>query len=91
MSTSGSFTHHPFYTEFIIEVPDNWMWGTVYNVPLEEMMAVVDNALANGYLDRMGLPTSAKRASSRTKAIGIVPETDIDGMERHRGREAGAN
>ena len=45
----GSFTHHPFYTEFIIEVPDNWMWGTVYNVPLEEMMAVVDNALANGY------------------------------------------
>ena len=25
----GSFTHHPFYTEFIIEVPDNWMWGTV--------------------------------------------------------------
>jgi len=25
----SSFTHHPFYTQFIIEVPDNWMWGTV--------------------------------------------------------------
>ena len=37
----SSFTHHPFYTQFIIEVPDNWMWGTVYNLPLDEMMAVV--------------------------------------------------
>jgi len=45
----SSFTHHPFYTQFIIEVPDNWMWGTVYNLPLDEMMAVVDNALENGY------------------------------------------
>ena len=39
----SSFTHHPFYTSFVIEVPDNWMWASVYNVPLEEMMAVVIN------------------------------------------------
>ena len=44
-----SFTHHPFYTQFIIEIPDNWMWGTVYNLPLDEMMTVIDNALATGY------------------------------------------
>ena len=45
----SSYTHHPFYEEFILEVPDNWMWGTVWNLPLDEMMAVVDNALANDY------------------------------------------
>lgn len=44
-----SFTHHPFYTQFAIEVPDNWTWGLSYNVPLEEMMAIIDNALLNGY------------------------------------------
>lgn len=76
----GSFTHHPFYTEFIIEVPDNWMWGTVYNVPLEEMMAVVDNALANGYSIEWATDVSEK-GFDRIKAIGIIPETDIDGME----------
>ena len=76
----GSFTHHPFYSEFIIEVPDNWMWGTVYNVPLEEMMAVVDNALANGYSIEWATDVSEK-GFDRIKAIGIIPETDIDGME----------
>lgn len=75
----GSFTHHPFYTEFIIEVPDNWMWGTVYNVPLEEMMAVVDNALANGYsID--GLPTSAK---------GLRPHQGDRNHSRNRHRRHG--
>lgn len=75
----GSFTHHPFYTDFIIEVPDNWMWGTVYNVPLEEMMAVVDNALENGYSIEWGTDISEK-GFSRTKAIGIIPETDLESL-----------
>lgn len=44
-----SFTHHPFYTAFPIEVADNWRWASSYNVPMEEMKAIVDNALENGY------------------------------------------
>lgn len=44
-----SFTHHPFYTEFPVEVPDNWLWASSYNLPMEEMKAVVDNAIENGY------------------------------------------
>ena len=44
-----SFTHHPFYSKFIVEVPDNWLWGEYYNVPLEDLKAIADNALANGY------------------------------------------
>lgn len=74
-----SFTHHPFYTQFILEVPDNWMWGKVYNLPLDELMSVVDNALANGYTVAWGTDVSEK-GFSREKAIGIIPETNIDGM-----------
>lgn len=45
----SSYTHHPFYTQFALEIPDNWLWGTVYNVPMEEMMETIDNAIMNGY------------------------------------------
>jgi len=44
-----SFTHHPFYKSFILEVADNWLSGQYYNVPLDEMKQIVDNALDNGY------------------------------------------
>ena len=44
-----SFTHHPFYTTFAIEVEDNWRWTPSWNVPLDEFMAIIDNAIINGY------------------------------------------
>lgn len=75
----SSFTHHPFYSRFIIEVPDNWMWAEVYNVPLEEMMQIVDNALENGYTVAWGTDVSEK-GFSRTKGIGVIPEADLEGM-----------
>ena len=62
-----------------MEVPDNWDWDTVYNLPLDEMMAVIDNALENGYTLAWGTDVSEK-GFSRTKAIGIIPEADIEGM-----------
>lgn len=44
-----SYTHHPFYTQFALEIPDNWLWGTSYNVPMDELMSVIDNAVMEGY------------------------------------------
>lgn len=44
-----SFTHHPFYTSFPLEVADNWLWGSMYNIPMEEMKETVDYALDHGY------------------------------------------
>ena len=50
-----SFTHHPFSTGnnkgkgFIIEVQDNWRWGESLNLELADFMAIIDNAVANGY------------------------------------------
>ncbi len=44
-----SFTHHPFYQQFPLEIADNWLWLPYHNVPMDEMKAIVDNALDNGY------------------------------------------
>jgi len=44
-----SYTHHPFYTQFVLEIQDNWRWSLSYNVPIDEMMEIMDNAIANGY------------------------------------------
>ena len=44
-----SYTHHPFYTSFAIEIPDNWRWAQSYNLPIDELMEVFDNAIMEGY------------------------------------------
>ena len=40
-----SFTHHPFYEPFVIEVCDNWRWDSAWNLPIDELMAVMYNAI----------------------------------------------
>ena len=47
--TITSYTHHPFYTKFAVEVQDNWRNPLSYNVPMDEMMRIIDNAIDNGY------------------------------------------
>lgn len=44
-----SFTHHPYYEAFELEVPDNWEHARQYNLPLDELMDVIDGALRSGY------------------------------------------
>ena len=44
-----SFSHHPFYRQVPLEIPDNWDHALLWNVPLEDMMRIIDNALENGY------------------------------------------
>ncbi len=44
-----SFTHHPFYKPFIIEIPDNWAWKEAYNVPLNELQDIMNTTLTKGY------------------------------------------
>jgi bleomycin hydrolase len=44
-----SFSHHPFYEQVPLEIPDNWDHARLWNVPLDELMAIIDNALTNGY------------------------------------------
>ncbi len=56
--TITSFTHHPFYTYFPFEVADNWRWDEFYNVPVDEMMSILDYALENGYTVSWGSDVS---------------------------------
>lgn len=56
--TLTSFTHHPFYTEFAIEVCDNWRWDKAWNVPIDELMNVLDAAINSGYTVAWGADVS---------------------------------
>ena len=72
-----SFTHHPFWTKFAIEIQDNWRWGLSYNVPIDDMMAIFDNAIANGYPIAWGSDVSETgfRIGVR-KGFCVLPATD---------------
>jgi bleomycin hydrolase len=44
-----SFTHHPFYTKFVLEIPDNWTWSRYNNIPIDDLMQLIDNSINNDY------------------------------------------
>ncbi|MCT4603074.1 MAG: C1 family peptidase, partial [Marinifilum sp.] len=75
----SSYTHHPFYEKFIIEVPDNWLWDEVYNVPMNEMMEIMEKAIMDGYTIGWASDVSEKGFMYR-KGIAIVPETETKNM-----------
>lgn len=70
-----SFTHHPFYTSFPIEVEDNWRWSDSYNLPLNEFMQVMDNAINNGYTIAWGSDVSEKGFTRN--GIAVVPDMEV--------------
>jgi len=76
----SSFTHHPFYEKFILEVPDNWLWGEVYNVKLDEMMQIIDHCLDNGYTVAWASDVSHKGFSYSKHGLAVIPEADITSM-----------
>ena len=67
----SSFTHHPFYSQFIIEVPDNWRWDTAYNLPIDEFMEVMYNAIEKGYTIAWGSDVSEKGFTRN--GIAVMP------------------
>ena len=72
-----SYTHHPFYEAFPLEIQDNWRHSLCYNVPLDEMMQIMDNAIANGYTVAWGSDVSEQgfRMGVR-KGFCVLPATD---------------
>jgi len=81
-----SYTHHPFYQPFILEIPDNWAYGSYYNVPLDDLIAVMNNALENGYTVDWDGDVSDKGFSHRN-GVAIVPDVALEsatGTERSK-------
>ncbi len=67
-----SFTHHPFYTQFAIEVEDNWRWDLSYNIPIDEMMEIMYNAIDKGYTVAWG--TDVSEAGFTRNGLAINPD-----------------
>jgi len=82
----GSFTHHPFYQDFILEVPDNWMWHKIFNVPLHEMMRVLDYALEQGFTVIWDADVSERGFDRKTDIVLVPSENyeDLQGMDKLR-------
>lgn len=68
-----SFTHHPFYKNFVLEIPDNYSNGAFYNLPIEDVQAIVENAINKGYSVAWDGDVSEKGFSSKN-GMAIVPE-----------------
>lgn len=81
-----SYSHRPYYKEFIMEIPDNWLWSTIYNVQLDEMMNTIDYALENGYTIAWGADVSNKGFAWK-KGVAIIPvedKPDLSGTEKEK-------
>lgn len=75
----SSFTHHPYYQQFVLEVPDNWNWERVYNVPLNDFTAIAENAIQNGYTIAWAADVSEK-GFNFFEGLAVVPETEWNDM-----------
>lgn len=73
-----SYNHHPFYSQFALEIPDNWRWDKSYNLPIDEFMAIFDNAINNGYTVLWGSDVSEQGFTRN--GMAVVPETEVANM-----------
>jgi len=73
-----SFSHFPFYTEGLLEVPDNWEMNRFHNVPVDELIQIMDFALTNGYTVNWDGDVS-ERGFSHASGVAINP--DMSKME----------
>ena len=75
-----SFTHHPFYEMFSLEVPDNWLWSPFYNVPLDELQEIVDYSIQKGYSVLWATDVSDKGFATSQKGVAVIPDKTVKEM-----------
>ena len=71
--TLTSFTHHPFYKPFVLEIGDNWRGDPSYNVPLDEFMSVLKGAVEKGYTVAWGSDVS--EVGFTRNGVGVLVDT----------------
>ena len=69
-----SYTHHPFYESFVLEIPDNWRWAQSYNLPIDELMEVFDYSLDKGYTIAWGSDVSEQ--GFNRNGIAVLPDVE---------------
>jgi bleomycin hydrolase len=89
-----SFTNHPMYQKCLLEIPDNWAWGESYNVSLDDLFSVTEQALKNGFTVAWGADVSEKGFSFKN-GLAIVPENsnqiEVNGQDNKGFNDAGAD
>lgn len=75
-----SYTHHPFYSKFILEIPDNWSWADAYNVPLSDLQEIIDNSINNGYTVAWAADVSERGFATSKQGVAVVPAVDKANM-----------
>lgn len=83
--TITSFTHQPFYKSFILNIPDNWSNGSMYNLPLDEMMETMNTALKNGFTVELDCDVSERTFSSKD-GVAIIPENEEHNIKALQGK-----
>ena len=78
--TITSFTQAPFYFKFILNIPDNFSNGSFYNVPLNNMIEIINHAIENGYSIELDCDVSEKTFSSKY-GIAVIPEDESKNKE----------
>ncbi|WP_372794349.1 C1 family peptidase [Lutibacter sp.] len=78
--TLTSFTHEPYNTKFILNIPDNFSNGTFYNIKLEQLVNEVDNAIKKGYTLALDCDVSEKTFSQKF-GVAIIPK-NIENNEK---------
>ena len=76
-----SYTHHPFYQQCILELPDNWALDKSYNVPIADFAKIIDNAIMSGYTVAWGSDVSDEGFSFKN-GVAIVPDKEWIDMEK---------
>ena len=74
-----SFSHHPFYKPFVLEVSDNWSNGEFYNVTIDDLGQIAENAVQNGYSVLWATDVSEKTFSAK-EGLALIPEKVWDDM-----------
>ena len=69
-----SYTHHPFYSSFVLEIQDNWRWAQSYNLPIDELMEVFDYAIMEGYTIAWGSDVS--ESGFTRNGVAVMPDAD---------------
>ena len=93
-----SYTHHPFYESFILEIQDNWRWASSYNLPLDEFMRVMEESVKNGWTFAWGADVSEdgfSRRGTKNQCVATVPDVKAvagvgSDQSRWTGEKAGA-
>jgi bleomycin hydrolase len=75
--TITSFTQHPFYSDFVLNIPDNFSNGSMYNVPIEELVSAVNYALKKGFTIALDVDVSEKTFSAKN-GIAVIPKNSAD-------------